>query len=326
MSKILSREDIQALVAPEMKATEAVMQQEMTSEVPLAELVMTYALGVGGKRFRPMLSILSAGVCGYHGEDIPLAAAFIEFIHNSTLLHDDVVDESDMRRGQPSANVAFSNAASVLVGDFLYTRSFQLMVRTGNMDVLETMAEATNLVASGEVMQLGNVNDPDVDEKRYYRVIELKTAVLFSAACKVAAQLAGVSEDKVNALADYGKKLGMAFQICDDMLDYLGDAATIGKEVGDDLAEGKPTMPLIRAQKQLPEADKARLREIIINGEREAIGEVITMLGKTDAIAYSHQKAEDMAQAAVEALAIFPENDYKDALKALAFQAVERNS
>lgn len=263
MTTFLSRAEIQALVAEKMKQTETVMFAEMRSEVPLAELIMQYALGQGGKRFRPLLTLLSAGVCDYHHEHAILAAAFIEFIHNATLLHDDVVDESTMRRGQPTANMAFSNAASVLVGDFLYTRAFQLMVRTGNMAVLATMAEATNLVAAGEVMQLSNMHDPDVDEARYYRVIELKTAVLFSAACKVAAQLAGAEIDTVTALADYGRYLGMAFQIMDDVLDYTGDADKIGKSLGDDLAEGKPTMPLIRAQQQLNATSKARLREII---------------------------------------------------------------
>lgn len=321
----LSRNDIQNLVADELEKTEALMSAEMSSEVPLAELVMAYALNQGGKRFRPLLTLLSAGMCGYTGEQCITAAAFIEFIHNATLLHDDVVDESEMRRGQPTANIAFSNAASVLVGDFLYTRAFQLMVRTGNTDVLATMADATNLIAAGEVMQLSNMHDPDVDEVRYYRVIELKTAVLFSAACKVSAQLAAVSQEKIEALAEYGRRLGMAFQIMDDVLDYTGNAETIGKSLGDDLAEGKPTMPLIRAQSQLAEKDKQRLREIIEQGDREAITEVITLLQKTDALAYSHQSAEKMAKQAAECLNIFPENVYKKALIALAYQAANRD-
>lgn len=321
----LSRAEIHALVAQELQQTEALMRAEMTSEVPLAELVMHYALDQGGKRFRPLLALLSAGICGYTGEHRTTAAAFIEFIHNATLLHDDVVDESEMRRGQATANIAFSNAASVLVGDFLYTRAFQLMVRTGNPEVLATMADATNLIAAGEVMQLSNMHDPDVDEARYYRVIELKTAVLFSAACKVAAQLAGVSQEKIEALAEYGRRLGMAFQIMDDVLDYTGEAENIGKSLGDDLAEGKPTMPLIRAQNQLDAADKQRLREIIEQGEREAIAEVMALLQKTDALAYSHQCAENMAQQAAECLHLFPESPYRNALIALAYQAANRD-
>lgn len=318
--------EIQALVQPQMQATETLMQKEMTSEVQLANLVMQYALGNGGKRFRPLLTLLSAGLCNYAAGHEITAAAFIEFIHNATLLHDDVVDESDMRRGQPTANIAFSNAASVLVGDFLYTRAFQLMVRTHNTAVIETMAQATNLIAAGEVMQLSNMHDPDVDEARYYRVIELKTAVLFSAACKIAAQLAEQKAENIHALAEYGRRLGMAFQMMDDVLDYMGDAQIIGKSLGDDLAEGKPTMPLIRAQQQLSPPERARLRAIIEAGEREAIDEVIALLRKTDALEYSRIKAEEMAQSAGDCLNIFPDNDYKEALKAVAYLAAHRNA
>ena len=246
--------------------------------------------------------------------------------YSATLLHDDVVDESAMRRGKPSANIAFGNAASVLVGDFLYTRAFQLMVRTGNAEVLQVMADATNQVAAGEVMQLGNMHDPDVDETRYYRVIELKTAVLFSAGCKSAALYAGVDAEKVQALAEYGKKLGMAFQIMDDLLDYMGDAQTIGKALGDDLAEGKPTLPLIRAQSQLPAAQKARLRAIIEQGDRQAIDEVRDMLAQTDALPYSHQAALQLAEQAVACLAVFPDSPYRQALATLARMAAQRDA
>lgn len=318
--------DIQALVAARMQRTEALMQAEISSEVPLAELVMAYALGSKGKRFRPLLVLLSAGACAYQGDDDITAAAFIEFIHSATLLHDDVVDESAMRRGQPSANIAFGNAASVLVGDFLYTRAFQLMVRTGNFAVLDVMADATNQVAAGEVMQLSNMHDPDVDEERYYRVIELKTAVLFSAGCRVAGLLAGADAAKVQALTEYGKKLGMAFQIMDDLLDYMGDAQTIGKALGDDLAEGKPTLPLIRAQTQLSADSKARLRDIIEQGERDAIDEVRHMLESTDALPYSRDAALRLAGEAVACLDIFPDSAYKQALAALAHMAADRKS
>ena len=326
MADLPTRAEILQLIAPEMQRSESLMRREMTAEVPLAEHVMGYAIGNGGKRFRPLLTLLSAGLCGYRGEHGATAAAFIEFIHNATLLHDDVVDESKMRRGKPSANIVFSNAASVLVGDFLYTRAFQLMVRTGNSAVLETMATATNLVAAGEIMQLDHMYDPDVDEARYYRVIELKTAVLFSAACKVAAQLAGVAKARVDALGEYGKKLGLAFQIIDDMLDYTGDATQTGKSPGDDLGDGKPTLPLIRAQAQLAGTDKARLRCIIEKGEREAIGEVIALLGKTDALAYSHGCALKMTREAVAVLQGFGDNDYRKALISLACQAANRDA
>lgn len=316
--------DIQALVGARMQRAETLMRDEINSEVPLAEMVMAYAMGGKGKRFRPLLVLLSAGICDYQGNEDITTAAFIEFIHSATLLHDDVVDESAMRRGQPSANIAFGNAASVLVGDFLYTRAFQLMVRTGNQAVLTVMADATNQVAAGEVMQLGNMHDPDVDETRYYRVIELKTAVLFSAGCKSAALFAGVSAEKVQALADYGKKLGMAFQIMDDLLDYMGDAHTIGKALGDDLAEGKPTLPLIRAQSQLPPADKARLRDIIEQGDRDAIDDVRRMLAQTDALPYSHAAAQKLAQEAIACLDHFPDSPYKQALATLARMAADR--
>ena len=324
MSKRLSDEAIRQLVQQDMQATEALMRAEMQSEVPLAELVMQYAIGDGGKRFRPLMTLLSCGLCDYRGEHAITAAAFIEFIHNATLLHDDVVDESALRRGKPSANIAFGNAASVLVGDFLYTRAFQLMVRTGNSAVIAMMADAVNLIAAGEVMQLGNMHDPDVDEPRYYRVIELKTAVLFAAACKTAGLLAGLPEARSEQLAVYGRKLGMAFQIMDDLLDYTGDEALIGKSLGDDLAEGKPTLPLIRAQQQLPAAGKQRLRDIIEAGDREAIGEVIALLQATDALPYSRQAAERLADEAVQALTAFPDSAYKDALFSLAQRTTER--
>ena len=324
MGKQMDDTAIRQLIQREMAQTEALMQAEMRAEVPLAELVMQYAIGDGGKRFRPLLTLLSCGLCTYHDEHAITAAAFIEFIHNATLLHDDVVDESALRRGKPSANIAFGNAASVLVGDFLYTRAFQLMVRTGNSDVIAMMADAVNLIAAGEVMQLGNMHDPDVDETRYYRVIELKTAVLFAAACKVAGLLAGLDPAQSERLAVYGRKLGMAFQIMDDLLDYTGDEALIGKALGDDLAEGKPTLPLIRAQQQLPATDKARLRHIIEQGEREAIGEVIALLHATDALPYSREAAARLADEAVQALAEFPDNDYKTALTALAARTTER--
>ena len=236
-----------------------VINQAVKSDVALISQIGTYIISAGGKRMRPVLTILSGKVLGYDEDPLYALAAMVEFIHTATLLHDDVVDESELRRGRKTANNMFGNAAAVLVGDFLYTRAFQLMVRTGNSAVIAMMADAVNLIAAGEVMQLGNMHDPDVDEPRYYRVIELKTAVLFAAACKTAGLLAGLPEARSEQLAVYGRKLGMAFQIMDDLLDYTGDEALIGKSLGDDLAEGKPTLPLIRAQQQLPAAEKQRL-------------------------------------------------------------------
>lgn len=320
----MSSTSIQMLIDEQLQATERLMQAQMTSEVPLAQMVMSYAINNGGKRFRPMLTLLSAGLCAYQNERAITLAALIEFIHNATLLHDDVVDESKMRRGKDSANIAFGNAASVLVGDFLYTRAFELMVSLGEMRVLAVMSQATNLIASGEVMQLSNLHNPEVDEARYFRVIELKTAVLFSAACECAGILAGVEKQKIDALRQYGRCLGMAFQIIDDLLDYHGDEARIGKALGDDLAEGKPTLPLIRALERLQEEDALRLREIIRAGEREAIAEVVALLAKTDAVAYSLEVARKMCAQAREALAVFADNAYKKALLALADNAIER--
>lgn len=322
--QILPLEQITALVSEKMKATENLMQKEMHSSIPLSNLVVEYALGHGGKRFRPLLTLLSAGLCEHDEEDIITAAAFIEFIHNATLLHDDVVDESTMRRGQPTANIAFSNAASVLVGDFLYTRAFQLMVRIKNHDVIATMSDATNLLAMGEVLQLSYTHNAELNEENYYRVIEMKTAVLFSAACKVAAQLAKHKESE--SLAEYGRFLGLAFQIQDDVLDYMGDSQTIGKSLGDDLAEGKTTLPLIRALNQLSTKEKQQLEEIIKNGKREAIHEVLLLLNKTDAIAYSQKKAQKMADIACSHLKKFPENTYRHALESLAYHAANRKS
>lgn len=304
---------------------EALMLAEMKSEVPLAELVMHYTIDNGGKRFRPLLTILSGGLCGTPAEATVLAGAFIEFIHSATLLHDDVVDESPLRRGQPAAQVAFGNAASVLVGDFLYTRAFQLMVRSGHFGVIETMADAVNLIAAGEVMQLSNRHDPDVDEGRYFRVIELKTAVLFSVACKVAAQLAGQPPAGCEALYQYGRKLGLAFQIIDDLLDYTGAEAAIGKALGDDLAEGKPTLALIRAQQQLPEPERQRLRQIIEHGDRSAFGEVLELLRRTDALEHSRATAERLIDEAIAELERFPAGAYKEALAFIARRAVQRD-
>ena len=318
--------NLETLIKAPLRQVEKLMLKEMHSEVPLAELVMRYTIGSGGKRFRPMLTILSAGLCGAINQATIQAGAFIEFIHSATLLHDDVVDESPLRRGRPAAHREFGNAAAVLVGDFLYTRAFQLMVRTNKAAVIATMADAVNLIASGEVMQLSNMHDPDVDEERYFRVIELKTAVLFSAACQVAGQLAEQPPEICAALYQYGRKLGLAFQIIDDILDYTGEEQSLGKALGDDLAEGKPTLALIRAQSQLP-ADKCqRLREIIREGRREAFGEVLALLRETDALDYCRRRAQSLIDEAIGHLQSFPNNIYREALTAIARQAIARQA
>lgn len=316
--------EIIALVEEKMAQTEALMRAEMQIDVPLAEMVMEYAIGRGGKRFRPLLLLLATKMCSYQGQNDVVAAAFIEFIHSATLLHDDVVDASTMRRGQPSANEVFGNSAAVLVGDFVYTRAFQLMVRVGEAQILQVMVDATNAVAAGEVMQLSNQFDVSVDEVRYYRVIALKTAALFAAACEVAAILAGCNSAQRQALAEYGQQLGMAFQILDDLLDYDGDSAVIGKQTGDDLAEGKPTLALIRAISQLPEEKSVYLQSIIMAGEREKLAEVRELLGETDAIDYARMRAKERAMAAKAALALFPDNEAKMALARLAEMAADR--
>ena len=322
----MSIKEIQKLVLEELNKTEQLMLKEMQSKVPLANLVMQYALGSAGKRLRTLLVLLSANLCNCQNENPITASAFIEFIHNATLLHDDVIDQSDMRRGKPSANAVFHNSASILVGDFLYTRAFQMMIKVGNPAVLKTMADAVNLISEGEIMQLANAKNVELSQEEYYEVIELKTAVLFSAACKVAGQISQVSEEKIKALADFGKFLGMAFQIIDDVLDYTGDEAKIGKSLGDDLAEGKPTLPLIRAKEQLNAKDKNRLIEIIKNGEREAIFEVITLLNKTDALQYSKKKALEFALIAKGKLHLFTDNMYKQGLINLVDLSVNREN
>lgn len=321
----MNLDEIHALVAQDFAEFDRLLNEEIQSEVPLAVSVMRYALAAGGKRLRPLLLLLACRACAYQGKNAPIAALFIEFIHNATLLHDDVVDESDTRRNQPAARIAYGNAASVLVGDFLYTRAFQLMVRCQCPPMLEVMANATNLIAAGEVMQLGHMYNADVDEARYYRVIELKTAVLFAAAAESAALLSEQTSEIVEALRQYGRKLGMAFQIVDDVLDYMGEAEVIGKSLGDDLTEGKLTLPLIRCMQYLPESDRARMRSIIENGEREALPEVIAFLRQGDALQSSMNTAEDFARDAAAELAILPETPYRQALQELAGLAVQRD-
>ena len=316
---------IQQLAADDMAAVDALIRRRLSSDVVLVNQVAEHIIAAGGKRLRPMLLLLAARALGHRGADAHQLAAVVEFIHTATLLHDDVVDESDLRRGRKTANALFGNAASVLVGDFLYSRSFQLMVELERMPVMKILADTTNAIAEGEVLQLLHVRNPDTDEPAYLKVIERKTAVLFAAATRLGALLAGQDEAMQQRLHDYGMALGYAFQIADDVLDYSADEAALGKHLGDDLAEGKATLPLIHAIRHTDDATRARLRAIVEGGEVEAMPEVLAAIEATGGITYSRQRAVDYAQAAERALEGLGQNDAVAALRGLARYAVSRN-
>ncbi|HEY6545845.1 MAG TPA: polyprenyl synthetase family protein [Dokdonella sp.] len=307
-----------------MAAVDALIRARLASDVVLVNQVAEYIVGSGGKRLRPMLHLLAARAAGYEGRDHVQLAALIEFIHTSTLLHDDVVDESDLRRGRRTANAVWGNAASVLVGDFLYSRSFQMMVELDSMRVMRILADTTNRIAEGEVLQLLNIGNPDTHEQAYLDVIERKTAVLFSAATRLGAVLAGQPAAQEEALACYGLELGHAFQIADDVLDYASDAGTLGKNVGDDLAEGKPTLPLIIAITRSAPAQATMLREAIRAGGRDALEQVLEAIRDTDALAASRDRAHAYADRARDALADLAPSPTRDALALLADYAVDR--
>ncbi|MDE2407158.1 MAG: polyprenyl synthetase family protein [Xanthomonadaceae bacterium] len=313
-----------------MAALDALIRRRLASDVVLINQVAEYIIGAGGKRLRPMLLLLTAGALGDgHGKDIGAdahqLAAVVEFIHTSTLLHDDVVDESDLRRGRKTANAVWGNAASVLVGDFLYSRSFQLMVELERMDVQKILADTTNMIAEGEVLQLLHVRNPDTDEAAYLRVIERKTAILFAAATRLGALLAGADAATQQALHDYGLALGYAFQIADDVLDYASDAQTLGKNLGDDLAEGKMTLPLIHAMAHSDDGVRAELRRIVEEGDLDGLATVQAAIARCDSLDYSRARATEYADAADAALATLPGNTYVEALRGLARYAVSRD-
>jgi octaprenyl-diphosphate synthase len=316
---------IQALAAPEMAAVDALIRRRLASDVVLVNQVAEYIIGAGGKRLRPMLLLLAAGALGHRGADAHQLAAVVEFIHTSTLLHDDVVDESDLRRGRRTANAVWGNAASVLVGDFLYSRSFQLMVELERMDVQQILADTTNTIAEGEVLQLLHVRNPDTDEAAYLRVIERKTAILFAAATRLGALLAGADAATQQALHDYGLHLGYAFQIADDVLDYASDAATMGKNLGDDLAEGKMTLPLIHAMAHADAATRAELRRIVEDGDLDGMPAVLAAIERSGGLDYSRTRARAYARDAEAALAGLGENPHLAALRGLAAYAVGRD-
>jgi octaprenyl-diphosphate synthase len=320
----LSFPAVQALAAADMAAVDALIRRRLASDVALVNQVAEYIIGAGGKRLRPMLTVLAARAAGYRGEAHHQLAAVVEFIHTATLLHDDVVDESDLRRGRATANAAFGNAASVLVGDFLYSRAFQLMVELESMTIQGVLADTTNRIAEGEVLQLLHVRNPDTDEAAYLRVIERKTAVLFAAATQLGGHLASLGPNGEKALFDYGLALGYAFQIADDVLDYAGDAETLGKNVGDDLAEGKATLPLIHAMARSAPDVQARLKGIVLEGDASGFSEVMAAIERCGSLDYSRTMAQRYADAAVAALAPLADSEAKAALAGLAHYALQR--
>ncbi len=315
-----------ALIANDMQAMDAVIARRLSTDVPLVSQVSQYIIAAGGKRLRPALLLLMCGALGYRGEQRFNLAAVVEFIHTATLLHDDVVDESVLRRGRATANAAFGNPASVLVGDFLYSRAFQMMVDAGDMRIMQTLAEATNIIAEGEVLQLMNMHDAGLSEGGYLRVIRSKTAKLFEASARLAALLAQAPAGIELACADYGQALGTAFQVIDDVLDYDGDADEMGKNLGDDLREGKATLPLIIAMQRGSADDQATIRRGIETGGTGQLTEIVAIVRKTGALQATRDAAAAEAQRAVQALAALGVNPYSEALLQLASQLLQRRS
>lgn len=312
------------LCADEMSSVNHLIRSSLESNVVLIRQVAEYIIGSGGKRMRPMLVVLAAKACGYTGSSHITAAAIIEFIHTATLLHDDVVDESDLRRGKESAHAVWGNAASVLVGDFLYSRSFQMMVTLDSMRTMEVLSDATNTIAEGEVEQLLNMHDPEISEESYFSVIEKKTAKLFEAACQMGAVLAGKTELE-EPMAVFGRELGAAFQVADDVLDYTADAEKLGKNIGDDLAEGKPTLPLILSRKYLDADQQLIIDETIRQGGIERIEQIVELINSSGALVESMAVALARSQAAKQALAALPDSPWKDAMVSLASYSVSRD-
>ncbi|WP_245686172.1 polyprenyl synthetase family protein [Terasakiispira papahanaumokuakeensis] len=314
------------VVKDDFLAVDRVIRDELSSNVPLVEKIGDYIISSGGKRLRPLLTLLAARSLGYSGERHHRLAALIEFMHTSTLLHDDVVDESTLRRGRPTANTQWSNASCVLVGDFLYSRSFEMMVKVGSMRIMEVLSHATCVIAEGEVMQLTNVRNPRVTETQYMDVIHGKTAMLFEAASHSGAILAEASPEAEEALREYGCQLGLAFQLIDDLLDYEGDAETMGKNVGDDLAEGKPTLPLIQAMAVGTEAQAKVIRQAIRQGGLDQLSEVMTIIQETQALSYTRNKAIACARQAQAQLHHLPSGPCRQALHDLAELAISRRT
>ena len=312
-------------VAGDFAAVNQLILDQLHSRVPLVEKIGHYIISAGGKRLRPLVVLLSARACGTDSSEQHSLAAIIEFLHTATLLHDDVVDTSDLRRGRSTANALWGNAPSVLVGDFLYSRAFEMMVALGNMQVMQILANATNVIAEGEVLQLSKVRDANTDEATYMEVIRSKTAMLFEAASHSAAVLAGAKADQVEALREFGDALGIAFQLMDDLLDYSGDAAEMGKNVGDDLAEGKPTLPLIYTMRHGTEEQAALVRQAIQKGGIEDITPIREAVTASGALDYTARLAQQHADRAIALLDTLPASEYRDALEQLARFAVKRS-
>ncbi|MDE1943522.1 MAG: octaprenyl diphosphate synthase [Betaproteobacteria bacterium] len=322
----MSFEQIRQLIEEDLAAVDRVIRTQLHSEVVLVRQVSEYIIHSGGKRLRPVLTLLAAKALGYAGIHHHTLAAVVEFIHTATLLHDDVVDKSEMRRGKKTANELFGNAASVLVGDFVYSRSFQMMVSVGDMRVMQVLADATNVIAEGEVLQLLNCHDPDVDEARYLQVIRYKTAKLFEAAARLGAILAGAADPVEQGMAAFGAHLGTAFQIIDDVLDYSGDLSETGKNLGDDLAEGKATLPLIHVMREGSSADAALIRNAIVEGGGQSLPAVAAVIRESGALDYARACAQRESDAACSALeGIIPHSPYRDSLEQLAHLAVNRS-
>lgn len=313
------------IIAADMLNVDQVIAQRLASDVPLVGSVAQYIVAAGGKRLRPALLLLCCGALGYTGTQRFNLAAVVEFIHTATLLHDDVVDESMLRRGNPTANAKFGNPASVLVGDFLYSRAFQMMVEAQSMRIMEILADATNVIAEGEVMQLMNMHNAELSEAGYLQVIRSKTAKLFEASARVGAVLSGASATQEEACAEYGQALGTAFQVIDDVLDYAGDASVMGKNLGDDLREGKTTLPLIAAMKRAAPEDAALIRHAIENGELDQLDNVIRIVRTTGALDVARDAALQEAKRAQAAAQRLPDNSYQNCLLQLASKSLQRD-
>lgn len=313
------------IVKDDFAAVNQLIIDQLHSDVGLVENIGHYLVEAGGKRLRPLLVLLTANALGYTGKDHLSLAAVIEFIHTATLLHDDVVDVSSLRRGRPTANAQWGNAPSVLVGDFLYSRAFQMMVKIGSMDVMAILSDTTNTIAEGEVQQLVNAKDPKVTEENYFQVIDKKTAILFAAACEVAAVASNATPAQRNAVNIYGRKVGVAFQLVDDALDYTSDAATLGKNVGDDLAEGKPTLPLIYAMRTGTAAQAELIATAIRNGDASQLPAILEIVQATGGMTYTLDCAKQQVQDALQQLTLLPDNRFTLAMKQLAEFSLARS-
>ncbi|TKR57143.1 octaprenyl diphosphate synthase [Allopusillimonas ginsengisoli] len=320
----MSLSELMSPISDDMKAVDAVIRARLDSDVVLIRTIGEYIVGAGGKRMRPAMLLLVANALGYQGSTHHLLAAVVEFIHTATLLHDDVVDESDLRRGRSTANAMFGNAASVLVGDYLYSRSFEMMVESDSMQAMSVLSAATTVIAEGEVLQLLNVHDPEVSLDRYLQVVRYKTAKLFEAAAQVGAIVAGASDAQQAAAATYGRHIGTAFQLIDDVLDYTGDAVALGKNVGDDLREGKPTLPLIRVMEVGTQDQRQLVQDAIRQGEGDFIA-VAQAIHDTDALGFTRAAAVAEAELARQALTGFPASAHQEMLLSFCSFAVERD-